>query len=346
MTAENIVVTGATGHLGVNLVRALAERENVRIKAICHKNDGEQALRNLAVEKVKGSVVDFEFIAQQLQGAHTVYHLAALLSDRGDQPGRIQKVNVDGVDNICRSALAHQVKLIHVSSIRTFDLKSNNEVMIDESFPPSRETMNASYGATKVLGEQIIKDYVKQGLHAVILNPTGIIGPYDFLPSRMGQFFLDLYHGKFSALVQGGFDWVDVRDVVQAMMQAAQSGRKGENYLLSGTYSSMKGLAQLAHQWTGANVPRWYPPLWMVNAGISLVKFLRLGERARLDYETEGLQVLALDKMISSQKAKNELGFFPRELSQTIRDIYVWFLQAGFIEENPKLEKKLGIADD
>ena len=212
---------------------------------------------------------------------------------------------------------------------------------MDETFPQSTWEINSAYDASKAQGEEVVQNFIKKGLEATIVNPTGVIGPYDYTPSRMGQFFLDIYNGRFPALIQGGFDWVDVRDVIQAIIQAEKKGRCGEKYILSGQYASTKELAVMANKWTDLKVPFFCSPLWMAKCGIPFAKILSLINGKEPLVTKESIEALSLDKKISNKKAQNELGFIPRELTISIRDTYAWFLREGFLKPNPRTEELL-----
>ena len=138
---------------------------------------------------------------------------------------------------------------------------------IRESSPRSGPR-NYAYDHSKFLGEEEVRKVVAEGLHAVIVNPTGVIGPVDFAPSRMGTVFLDLAQRKLPALVNGTFDFVDVRDVCDGIVRAAAQGKPGDNYLLGGHHVSVKQLAEVAATATGVPRPRTTLPLGLAYLGL------------------------------------------------------------------------------
>ena len=168
---------------------------------------------------------------------------------------------------------------------------------------------------------------IAEGLDAVITHPTGIIGPWDFEPSRMGQVFLDLAHRRLPSLVDGGFDFVDVRDVVQGTIAAAKKGRTNESYLLSGTYRTVGELAKAAQEVTGVRPPRTTSPMWLARVGAPFLEMAAKVTGSQPLYTAESLEALRANHLLDNQKAREELGFNPRPTAESIRDIYRWFAE-------------------
>jgi dihydroflavonol-4-reductase len=171
---------------------------------------------------------------------------------------------------------------------------------------------------------------VERGLDAVIVNPSSVIGPNDFAPSAMGEALIEIYRGRFPALVGGaGFDWVDVRDVVASALQAETQGRKGAHYLLTGHWLSFVELAQLWGRVSGAKIPRLVAPMWLARAGAPFVAGWSRLRGQRPLFTSDSLRVLRNHRRISHACADAELGHNPRPLEETLRDTYQWFKQAG-----------------
>ncbi|HKA51959.1 MAG TPA: NAD-dependent epimerase/dehydratase family protein [Candidatus Dormibacteraeota bacterium] len=249
------VVTGAAGHLGGNLVRALlAQGQIVRAVDLGWK----QSLDGLDLDWCPADLRDPASIRSALAGADVVYHLAAVISISGDPEGQVWSTNVSGVATVAQAALEGGVRrLVHCSSVHAFDIEICGGAL-DEASPRSVREKLPVYDRSKAAGEAELHAWVEKGLDAVVVNPTGLIGPYDFEPSRMGRFFLELRRGKLWAVVDGGFDWVDVRDVAAALMAAASQGRSGESYLLGGHRLSMRELAGMAAgRCNTGHCPKW-----------------------------------------------------------------------------------------
>ena len=200
-----VVVTGATGHVGSNLVRALIRRgDQVRVVV----RERVRSLEGLDVERVLGDVRDEASLRAAFADAEIVYHLAAVISISGDRNGTVRAVNVDGTRRVAEAALAAGVRrLVHCSSVHAFNLYQPGAVdPIDEAWARVPDSApHFAYDRSKAAGERALREVIEKGLDAVILHPSGVVGPYDFGPSRMGQVLLQLYHRKLPSLLGGGF---------------------------------------------------------------------------------------------------------------------------------------------
>jgi dihydroflavonol-4-reductase len=324
-----VVVTGASGHIGANLVRELLGRgETVRVLA--HRTT--RSLEGLDVEIVDGDVLDRESLRRAFDGADLVYHLAGVISITGDPKGTVRAVNVDGAENVARAALACGVRrMVHCSSVHAFDMRSPG--LIDETSPrvPDDHRIHAAYDRSKAEGERRVRAVIDEGLDAVVVHPSGVMGPFDFEPSRMGRFFLMLYRRTLPALVSGGFDFVDVRDVVGGIIAAAGQGGRGESYLLSGHHRQVAEIAAEAEAVTGRRPPRLTVPMWLARTGTPVMRLVAAVTRAEALYTPESLETLRRPVRVDNAKAKRELGFDPRPISDTVRDVYRWFAEQGTI---------------
>lgn len=320
------VVTGATGHIGANLVRALvASGRRVR----CVVRQDRVALAGLDVECVPGDVLDPATLLEAFRGATTVFHLAAVISIDGDRHGLVTATNADGARNVAEAALDCGVqRLVHCSSIHAF-VQEGPAATIRESTPRALAARHAAYDRSKAMGEQAVRDVVARGLDAVIVHPTAVIGPHDYKPSRMGRLLLDLHARRLPALVPGGFDWVDVRDVAVGLLSAAERGRSGESYLLSGRHAPVDEVARLAADVTGVPAPRWCTPSWLARAAAPFSTALGRVRRREPLFTGESLDTLAMGTQVDSAKARRDLGYSVRELRTTLRDTYAWFAATG-----------------
>jgi dihydroflavonol-4-reductase len=320
-----VVVTGAAGHVGGNLVRALlAEGRRVRVVV----RDDTRAIEGLDVERVRGDVLDIGSLKAAFDGAEVVYHLAVIISITGDQGGRVRRTNVEGPRNVAAACLDRKVRrLVHFSSIHAYSPVPYDSP-VDETRPFVEEGAPA-YDRSKALGQGQILEAVAKGLDAVIVNPTAVIGPHDYKPSRMGAVQAMLYRRKMPALVAGGFDWVDVRDVVAGALAAEKRGRTGQNYLLSGRWATFAELAAMVHAASGVKVPSMVTPMWLAYVGAPFVQaFSRVTGSMPL-YTIEALHALRCYHEVSHAKASAELGYAPRPLEQTVADTWQWWKERG-----------------
>ena len=329
------VITGASGQIGGVLARALADKYGARqIRALFRERRGTAA--DLDIAWVKGDLLDKESLIAAFAGAETVFHLAALVSIGAVRAQEFHRTNVLGTRNVVEAALECGVKrLVHVSSIHAYDQHPLDEVL-DESRGPADSPRDGRYDRSKAAGEVEVRRGLDRGLDAVILNPTSVLGPYDGAPSPMGQLFLDLHRRRLPALIAGGYDWVDVRDLVAATMAAETRGRCGENYLVSGNWHTVRELADLCQQATGVAAPRLQFPIFAARLWAPCQVVLDRCRGRRPLYTPVSVRVMANgNRRISNAKARAELGFQPRPLAESVRDTYRWFDEHGMLGEGP-----------
>jgi len=323
-----VVVTGASGHVGANLIRELQEKGR-SVRALAHRD--RRAFEGLGIETCAGDILDSRSLIKAFKGARCVYHLAVHISISKRDAEEASLINVKGTRSVvhaCREAGVG--RLVHFSSIHALSSEPRKEE-IDESRPLAGASAPL-YDRSKADAERIVLEAVKGGLDAVTITPTAILGPWDFKPSYMGKFLLALYHGDFKSLVRGGFDWVDVRDVVQGALAAEQRGRRGERYLLSGTWLSVKDLAALVEEVTGMGAPWFTAPMWLAHAGLPFMGVLSRLKKTEPLYTKESLHALQNHRCISHQKATRELGYASRPLRETLKDALEWFKIHGYID--------------
>ncbi len=321
-----VAVTGGSGFVGAVLVRRLlAQGHRVR----CLVRNTTAALDGLDVELVKGDVLDPDSLAPLLDGAEVSYHLAAFISIDGDHGGRVTAINVDGARNVARAALAAGVRRhVHTSSIHAFDLQDDGTV--DETSDRAGPR-HPAYDRSKAAGEAAVQEVIGDGLDGVIVYPSGVFGPGDHVPSRFGQALLWMANRSLPALVPGGFTWVDVRDVVDGILAAAERGRTGEGYLLAGYWASVPELALMVGEAAQKRPMRLTVPMWLARATAPAATVIARALDSEPLYTTEGLHALRAKCRVSDDKARAELGFAPRPLAESIGDTIEYYRQQGWL---------------
>ncbi len=333
MKAMITVVTGASGHIGSNLIRALAAQRR-KVRALQHVN--RRNIEGLDVEIVPGDVCHPDSLRKAFEGADIVYHLAARISLESNDYLVLEPINVTGVKNVVEACIDCKVKrLVHFSSIHAFIQESIGKP-IDETCPLVEPKNCPPYDRTKAAGEKIVYDAMERGLNAVVISPTAVIGPYDWEPSFLGEALLNLARGKMPALVQGGFDWVDVRDVVAGALAAEKKAPAGAKYLLSGQYASVCDLAVLVEEIMGTPAPKMVMPKWLAFVGAPFMAgFARMTGNRPL-YTSASVKALRDGQDVSHNKATRELGYEPRPLRQTLVDTFKWFHESGYLQRPVK----------
>jgi dihydroflavonol-4-reductase len=322
-----IAITGASGLLGGNLVRELLARaQSVRVRAVIHRD--ERAVAGLDVEVISADLADPASLEQAFAGADVVYHLAGLISLRMDQWEDVHRVNVLGTRNVVDACLRCRVKrLVHVGSVHArrpqpFDQPLDEDrPLVTESAPP--------YERSKALGELEVQKWLERGLDAVILLPSGILGPYDFRPSYLGAALQQMRRGDLPVLTTGGYDWVDARDVAAGAIRAANVAPAGSRYILSGHWLSIREVARMVAQVSGTRPSRLVVPLWMAKLGLPLMETLAWLNRSEPLYTRAMLNALDSNRLITHARASRDLGYSPRPFRETLTDTLAWFAQTG-----------------
>lgn len=323
-----IAVTGASGHIGANVCRALLHGKH-EVRALFYQDD--RAFRGLDVVVVKGDILNMKSLNTLIKDVDTVFHLAATISISGSKNPQMRMINIEGTRNVVNVSLKSRIKrFIHFSSIHALK-QGPLEEELDETRPLVGDE-GFLYDQTKAESERVVLDAVARGLDAVILNPTAVIGPNDFKPSLLGQAIIRLYSGKLPALVPGGYDWVDVRDVADAAIAAIEKGRKGHRYLLAGGWNTLRELSRIVENVTGRKTTTYTCPLWLTKLGLPLFRLYGAITRSHPLYTRESLHILTKgNRRISSRKAQKELGYRSRDVEETMRDTLNWFKENRYI---------------
>lgn len=329
-----IVVTGAAGHVGANLVPALlAQGRPVRV--LVHAD--RRAFERLNVEVVPGDIRDLESLVNAFKDAEVVYHLAARISIFQHDWPLLEAVNVTGTRNVVEACRRCGVRrLIHFSTIHSI-AQSSADGPVDELNSLVESGSYPAYDRSKAAAEREVRRGIDEGLDAVIISPTGIFGPNDYKPSHFGDALLRMANGRLPSLVGGGFDWVDARDVVEGALRAEEKAPPGAKYILSGHWVSLRDVAGVVAEITGVPAPGFVCPLWLARAGAPFITaFDRIAGRRPL-YTSVSLQALRDNREVSHQKATDELGYQPRPFRQTLIDTLRWFEANGRLDHPLKI---------
>ena len=326
-----IVVTGATGHIGNVLIRQLLERGQA-VRALVMPIEDSRPLEGLDVELVHGDVRHLPSLKAAFTGADVVFHLAGIVTIMPGMRAILEEVNVGGVRNVIGACRATGVRrLVYTSSVHAIAEPPHGE-MIDESQPFAPDQVLGDYARSKARGTLLLREEVgKGGLDAVICCPTGVIGPWDYRISNIGQLILDFASGRLKSYVRGAYDLVDVRDVARGLILAAERGQCGCHYILSGAQVQIPALMKELEWNTGYPAPSFEIPSGIARAaGVLASVYYRLMRR-RPVFTAYSIDVLRSNSQISSARARAELGFVARTWQESIRDHVQWFRSEGML---------------
>ncbi len=329
------LVTGATGHIGNVLVRKLlAAGESVRV--LIFPGEDTLPLQDLLLEMVTGDVLDPLSLRKAMHGVKRVFHLAGIISILPGRSRIVHRVNVEGTKNIISEARQAGVeRLIYTSSIHAIH-RAPEGIRIDERLPFDPENTAGEYDRSKAEASLAVLEAARTGLDTVILCPTGVIGPNDYRRSELGQLILDCVDHKTQFYVDGAYDFVDVRDVADGIMKAAEKGRSGETYILSGERFTVRRIIDLLWDLTGRRFARIYIPFSLARFAAHFTPLLYIHRKIKPRFTSYSLETLRSNADISHAKATAELGYHPRGLGETIADTVEWFRKNRRAEPAPK----------
>lgn len=329
------LVTGATGHLGANLVRRLLA-DGAAVRALVRPGDHSAALDGLDVERAVGDLRDAAAVSAAVRGCEHVYHTGALVSTvegDGEHKRAIFETNVLGTQHVLEAALHSGVRRVVVTgsfSAVGYDpadptRPSNEEMPFDPFHSPT------PYSTSKAATEQQCWQAAARGLSVVVAVSCAIIGPNDFVPSRLGGVMCSF--GRIPFYIPGGFPFVAARDICEGHLLAMKRGRSGERYIFASEFRTMDEIMGMFEEVTGRKRPPIRLPPGAMSAIAQLVDpFVTRWippERHRLT--PAAVHILRLGRRADISKARKELGYEPTAIADAVREAYAFYRERGMI---------------
>lgn len=306
----NIFITGATGYVGNNLARRLADEGHV-IHALC-RNAGNKVLQHEHIKIFEGDITDVASMQSAMDGCEQVYHLAAYARVWAKDPTTFYRLNVLGAKNVFDVAKEKGIgKIVFTSTAGTLGPSGKKPVKEDDERIGEPFT---EYEATKTQAENLAKEYCnKYGMHIVMVNPPRIYGPGIITESNAVTRLVKLYMaGKWKIMPGDGKrtgSYVYIDDVVNGHILAMQKGRSGKRYSLGGVNASYIEFFDLLAQLTGKKVSLIKLPVWaLMFAGNMIELYTKLTGRPPL-LTPPWIRKYYFDWSIDSSKAQYELGY-------------------------------------
>ena len=323
------LVTGATGFIGANLVRALLERGH-RVRALVRPGSDRRNLTGLDIELIEGDLLSRDSLKRAVEGCTIVFHVAALYSFWVRPRRLIYDVNVEGTRNLLLAAREAAVdRVVYTSSVAALAVPEGTDP-VDEMTPVDPKRIIGDYKKSKYLAEQVALKFAEE-FPVVIVNPSFPVGPYDLKPTPTGRVILDFLNRRMPAYVDTGMNVVDVRDVAVGHILAAEKGESGERYILGGENMTMRQLLGILEEITGLPAPRirlpYYPVLGLsyINAAICRLT----GSTPRMTPET--IRMSSHYMFFSPKKAVEELGLPQTPPARALRRAVEWFRANGYV---------------
>lgn len=328
-----ILVTGAAGHIGNVLVRELLN-DGRQVRGLVLPGEDISALEGLQIEIIEGDVLEEESLVEAMRGVDLVFHLAGIISILPGADALMRQVNVEGTRIVLAASRRAGVRrLVYTSSIHA--LSRHEAGRIDERVPFDPHNPAGEYDRTKAQASLLVLEAARQGLDAVVVCPTGVIGPFDYRGSEIGDLLQSWMRKKPHLLIEGAYDFVDVRDVARGHILAAERGRAGEVYILSGRQIKLFQLKQMVQDVLGWQTLTVTVPNNLARFASGIMPFFYRLSKKTPKFTDYSLETVQSNSDISCGKARRELGYQPRQLAATIGDTVRWWLQRRKMQKAP-----------
>ncbi|NNK89769.1 MAG: SDR family oxidoreductase [Saprospiraceae bacterium] len=326
-----ILITGSSGHIGNVLVRKLVEQGE---EVILMTKSGEKPLwlNHLDVAVRKANLNDPEAVDEAIKGSSVVFHLAGIISISSFDSTELHEINVEGTQYVVDACIRHGVKrLIYTSSVHALPERDYGEV-ISERAEFNASKLFGAYARTKAEATRRVLEGVKKGLDAVICFPSGVMGPHDHRGSEAGRLIKDYANNRLPVYINGAYNFVDVRDVVNGLLLAWNHGKKGEGYILSGEKMSLQEFFDILKSLhPQMRKPQWRIPLPVALASAWFVESVCRIISVKPIFTVYAIKVLQSNCNMPSKKASLELGYSARPVRQSIADSLEWFKENKLI---------------
>ncbi len=325
---NKVLVTGGTGFIGSNLSIYL-KNQGIDVRVLRRVNSDLRALEGTTFVFFYGDVLDEGSLRRAFESCNTVIHTAALVTFSRKRREEQFQINVIGTRNVVNACLATGIqRLLHVSSVAAIGHPAEGDIATEET--PYNWGQTSGYKYSKHRAELEIQKGIERGLHAVMVNPSVVVGERD-IHFHGGQIIRDIKRGRIPFYVDGGMNIVHVQDVVHGIVSALEKGRNGERYILAGENLTHKEIFNRTAALIDGRKPFGRLPTSL------LVPASTLMERASTLFGFEPLitKELAIgatrQNWYSSDKARKELGFNPASFDRAILDAYQWYRARGML---------------
>src|SRR5579863_9893216 len=321
------LVTGATGFVGWHVARKLVDRgQRVRVLA----RDPARIRELDGVEPARGDLRDPDSLARAVAGCGLVFHVAADYRLWTREPDEMYRSNVDGTRNLLAAAKSAGVeRVVYTSTVGCIGMP-NDGGLGDERSPVAIEEMTGPYKRSKFLAEKVALEVAESGLDVVVVNPTAPVGDHDFKPTPTGKILVDFVRGKMPAFLDTGLNVVDVRDVADGHLQAAEGGKTGERYILGSENLTLERIFAILAGIEGKPAPKMRIPYAVAYAaGVASTAWAGITGREPLA-PLDGVRMAKKKMWVRHEKSSRELGFSPGPAPVALRRAVEWFRANGY----------------
>lgn len=322
-----ILVTGATGFLGNNLVRQLLAQDHKVVVAV-RSTSNRDALQGLEVDFVTVDYANASDIGLAMAGIDAVVHTAALIQLGWSKLEQSREVNVENMKRVAEAARRKNVRMVLVSSVDALGVGPGQDVGDETKLDPPNP--GCSYVVSKREAESAFLIEVANGLDGVIVNPGFMIGPFDFRPSS-GEMMLFLKRSIIFYAPAGGCSLVDVRDVADGIISAISHGKAGHRYILAGKNMTYFELWTMMAKIMNSQRPRRKMSDLTASIAGRFGDFVSQFTKEELKVNSAATSMGQLYHWYSSDKAKAELGYRINNPEDAVADAWDWFVANGYV---------------
>ena len=325
------LVTGATGFLGRHLVTQLREGGH-RVVALCRSED--PALAALHVEIKRGDVLDAASVRAAAEGCKALFHCAGKVSRLPEDAEPLYRIHVDGTKitlDAARAAGVTRVVLASTSGVVAVT-KDPDEVRNEQAETPMELLARWPYYRSKLYAEKAGLDRNGPGFEVIAVNPTLLLGPGDDRGSSTGD-VVNFLEKKVPFVPAGGLSFVDARDAATAMILAMERGRAGERYLVSAANLTIEAFFARLARISGVAAPRLKIPRSVTLARIGAALMERAAKHVPIEAPVDRIsaEMAQCFWYVDAAKARNELGWAPRDPGDTLADTILDLEQRGVV---------------
>ena len=332
MDKKIIVVTGATGHVGVGLLHELKKR-NEFVRAVVTKDGKHDYIKNLCNEIVIGDVRDIDCLEKIFKGASVVYHLAGIITIGAENKSLLKSVNIDGTKNVINACKKCGVKrLIYTSSVHAISIIKKGLIMKEQK-QYNEKKLIGNYAKSKAIATDMVLKANSKKLETVVCFPSGVIGPYSYKLSNIGQLILDFANKRMPLYFDGAYNYVDVRDVAFGLAQAEILGKPGAGYILANRVMSIKEMLDILEAKTGVKKAKYKLPIWLLKIFAPFAELYYFIFKKKPVFTRYSLYTLSVNAEFSSDKAKKDIKYKTRDLKTSFEDEIDFVLN---LKENKK----------
>lgn len=325
-----VLVTGANGFIGSNIVRELI-KDGADVRVTIRKNSDTRNIDELDVEKIYCDIRNKESVKKALDGCDTLYHTAAYFAHWSANKDLFYDINVNGTKILLEEALSQGLKkVVYTSTSNTIGSHGAGNY-VDENAEFNGWDAGDHYAISKYLAEIEAQKLCEKGLPLVIVNPTLVIGVRDRNPTPSGALIVDIANGEMPGYIEGAINVIDVEDVARGQLLAAQKGRIGERYLFGNENLFVGEFFDLIAEIAGVKPPKRKIPY---RIALFLGYLFQLGSHITNKPPIVSVSQVRLGNMgehFNCSKALNELGLPQTPIKKTVEKAINWFRENGYI---------------